>query len=158
MDSSRLTWLQRVPKQGLVTSNVKRAESTLSRQERRDLDIEIRFMEGLIRRDPAYVEALQILAEDYTRRGKFKRGRVVDEQLVSLRPSDPQSHYNLACSLSLCGDYENAARAIEMAIQMGFRDFRWLARDPDLRPLRRSKHYRPIREKVREAMRQGAPE
>ena len=33
----------------------------LTRQEKRDLDIEIGFLEGIVSRDPAYVDALQLL-------------------------------------------------------------------------------------------------
>ena len=33
----------------------------LTRQEKRDLDIEIGFLEGIVQRDPTYVDALQLL-------------------------------------------------------------------------------------------------
>jgi len=62
-----------------------------TRQEQRDLDVEITFMEGIVRRDPEYVEALQILGDDYTRRGEFAEGLKVDEQLARLRPSSMHS-------------------------------------------------------------------
>ena len=58
----------------------------LTREEERDLDVKISFMEGVVKRDPGYVEALQILGDDYTRRGKFVAGLKVDEQLSQLRP------------------------------------------------------------------------
>ena len=41
----------------------------LTRKETRELDIKISFMEGLVRRDVEYVEALQILGDHYTQRG-----------------------------------------------------------------------------------------
>ena len=50
------------------------ARKKLTRQETRDLDIEIEFVEGLVRRDPDYVEALQLLGDHYTQRGKFEEG------------------------------------------------------------------------------------
>ncbi len=68
----------------------------LTRLEQRDLDIEIAFIEGVIRRDPRYVEALQILGDDYTRRGRLIEGLKIDEQLAKLRPDEPLVHYNLA--------------------------------------------------------------
>ena len=43
----------------------------LNRREVRDLDVKITFMEGIVRRDPRYVEALQILGDHYTQRGRF---------------------------------------------------------------------------------------
>ena len=47
------------------------ANNKLSSREQRDLDIEIQFLEGVVRRDQRYVEALQLLGDDYTRRGRF---------------------------------------------------------------------------------------
>jgi hypothetical protein len=46
----------------------------LTRDEKRNLDVEIGFLEGLVRKDPQYVEALQILGDDYTKRGRFDDG------------------------------------------------------------------------------------
>ena len=40
----------------------------------RDLDTKIGFMEGLVRRDPDYVDALQLLGDHYTQRGRLCRG------------------------------------------------------------------------------------
>ena len=37
------------------------ASQPLSNKEKRDLDVEISFLEGLTKRDPKYVEALQLL-------------------------------------------------------------------------------------------------
>ena len=54
----------------------------LNRQERLDLDIEIGFLEGAVHRDPTYVDALQILGDDYTKRGHFTQGLKIDEILA----------------------------------------------------------------------------
>ncbi len=45
----------------------------LTSAEQRDLDTKIRFVEGLVRRDPDYVDALQLLGDHYTQRGPFHR-------------------------------------------------------------------------------------
>src|SRR5688572_17808003 len=108
------------------------SRSSLTRQEKRDLDIEIGFLEGLVHRDPAYIDALQLLGDDYTKRGKYVAGLRIDQKLAVLRPRDPLVFYNLACSLCLSGQYDEAADALERAIDLGYRDFRWLAEDPDL--------------------------
>jgi len=121
----------------------------LSRQEIRDLDIEIEFIAGIVRRAPDYVEALQVLGDDYTRRGRFADGLSVDEQLVRLRPSDPMTHYNLACSYSLTEQYEPAAAALERSLDLGYRDFKWISRDPDLHNLRRHPLFKQIRSRIR---------
>lgn len=122
----------------------------LSRQQLRDLDVEISFMEGVVRRDPQYVEALQILGDDYTKRGKFPEGLSVDEQLAKLRPDDSLVHYNLACSYALTKQFERATDALEQALQLGYRDFKWLAKDPDLAELRKCPAYKRIRARVKE--------
>ena len=121
----------------------------LTRQEQRDLDLEISFLEGILRRDPEYVEALQILGDDYTRRGMLENGLKVDQRLSELRPKDPLVYYNLACSYSLSSQIELAFAALERALSLGYRDFKWMAKDPDLRRLRLSPHYKKIRAKLR---------
>jgi tetratricopeptide (TPR) repeat protein len=122
----------------------------LSRQEKRDLDIEIGFLEGVVQRDPQYVDALQILGDDYTKRGKYLAGLQIDQQLAELKPRDSMVFYNLACSYSLTRHYEEAVGALEQAINLGYRDFGWLAEDPDLEDLRNQPVYRRIRAKVRQ--------
>jgi hypothetical protein len=57
--------------------------------------------------------------------------------------------YNLACSYSLHGDQALAAAALDQALLFGYRDFKWLARDPDLRSLRKYPGYRVIEDKIR---------
>jgi tetratricopeptide (TPR) repeat protein len=123
----------------------------LSVEEQRELDVKIGFMEGVVRRDPGFVEALQVLGDDYTRRGRFVAGLKVDEQLAQLRPEDALVQYNLACSCSLTGNFNRALTALELAIDLGYRDFKWMAEDPDLEDLRHHPLYKTILTKVRRA-------
>ena len=122
----------------------------LTRKELRDLDVEISFFKGIVGRDSDYVEALQILGDAYTRRGEFADGLKVDEQLARLRPEDALVHYNLACSYSLTGQLEQSGASLEKALALGYRDFKWIVSDPDLKNLRRHALYRKIRAKLRE--------
>ena len=122
----------------------------LTRKEIRDLEVEISFFEGIVRRDSDYVEALQILGDAYTRRGEYADGLKVDEQLARLRPTDALVHYNLACSYSLTAQVEQSGASLEKALQLGYRDFNWIVTDPDLKNLRRHALYRKIRAKLRE--------
>jgi tetratricopeptide (TPR) repeat protein len=114
----------------------------------RELDIEISFLEGLVRRDPGYVDALQLLGDGYTRQGRFEEGLGVDRKLSEIDPRNPLSFYNLACSLSLTGKLDEAGRALESALDLGYRDFKWMTRDPDLKALRKHPHYARLREKI----------
>jgi tetratricopeptide (TPR) repeat protein len=121
----------------------------LNRKEVRDLDVKITFMEGITRRDPTFVEALQILGDHYTQRGRFEYSLKVDKKLSRLEPDNPLVFYNLACSYCLNAEFEAAAGALEQALTLGYRDFKWLARDPDLRKLRKHPSYRSVEDKIR---------
>ena len=125
------------------------ARKKLSRASQRDLDVKIEFLEGLIRRDPTYVDALQLLGDHYTQRGRYLDGLRVDEHLARLEPRNALVFYNLACSYSLTNRFDLAAVALENAINLGYRDFNWLAKDPDLRKLRQQPVYRDIQAKIR---------
>jgi len=122
----------------------------MTRAEERDLDTKIGFVEGLVRRDPNYVDALQILGDHYTQRGRINEGLKVDERLARLEPGNPLVFYNLACSYSLSGEIDRAANALEKALQLGYRDFDWLAKDPDLKPLRTQPVFDDLKAKIRQ--------
>ncbi len=106
-------------------------------------------MEGLVRRDPDYVDALQLLGDHYTQRGLFVEGLKVDERLARLEPTSPLVFYNLACSYSLTDQLDRAALALEKAIQLGYSDFKWLVKDPDLKKLRAHPAYDEIKNHIR---------
>ena len=125
------------------------ARKRLTRKEARELEVKIDFLEGIVRRDTGYVDALQLLGDHYTQRGQFEDGLKIDERLSRLEPRNPLVFYNLACSYSLTGQVERAAASLEKALSLGYRDFRWLARDPDLRTLRNHPLYENIEKKIR---------
>jgi tetratricopeptide (TPR) repeat protein len=125
------------------------ARKKLSRATQRDLDTRIQFMEGLVRRDPDYVDALQILGDHYTQRGRYVEGLKVDERLARLEPRNAVVFYNLACSYSLTDQFDRAALALEHALNLGYSDFTWLTKDPDLKKFRAQPQYREIRAKIR---------
>lgn len=121
----------------------------ISPTDERDLDIKIGFVEGLVRRDPDYVDALQILGDHYTQRGRIAEGLLVDEHLARLEPDNALVFYNLACSCSLTEQYERAVSALERALDLGYRDFNWLAKDPDLKKLRAHPSFGELKQKIR---------
>lgn len=124
-------------------------EPRLSHRQVRDLQIEIGFLEGVVRRDPDYLEALQVLGDNYTRLGNYPGGLWVDRQLARLRPDDPTVYYNLACSYSLLNQITRAVTSLHRAIDLGYRDFRWLAEDPDLENLREHPLFKKVRNRIR---------
>lgn len=122
----------------------------LTAAEQRDLDTKIEFMEGLTRRDPEYVDALQLLGDHYTARGRFTEGLQVDERLARLQPDNALVFYNLACSYSLTDQFDRAIFALDRALDLGYRDFNWLAKDPDLKKLRAQPAFAELKDKIRQ--------
>ena len=107
---------------------------------KRKKDFEIKFYENLIKERPNFVQALSSLGDAYTRKGFYREGLDVDRKLVKLQPQEPVNHYNLACSLSLIGDIEQAFKELKAAILLGYNDFSYLLKDPDLENVR--KHHK----------------
>jgi tetratricopeptide (TPR) repeat protein len=128
----------------------KSKSNKLTAAEQRDLDTKIEFMEGLTRRDPEYVDALQLLGDHYTARGRFVEGLQVDERLARLQPDNALVFYNLACSYSLTDQFDRALFALDRALDLGYRDFTWLARDPDLKKLRAQPAFAELKEKIKQ--------
>ncbi len=114
-----------------------------------DLDFEIRFYERLIQEHPDFVEALIPLGDAYTKRGHHDRGLAVDKRLTELRPDEPIVWYNLACSLSLLKRTDEALKALARAIALGYDEFDWIVRDPDLANVRKAPAFQAFLVKVR---------
>lgn len=127
----------------------RRTQRQLSPVEVRNLDIEISFLAGLIRRDPAFVEALRLLGEAYSRRGHFLESLQVGQQLARLRPEDPDVLFNLACRQALTGNFQATYDTLQRALDIGYRDFSRLRREPDLAAFRQHPLYRRLRQRVK---------
>ena len=120
----------------------------LSSREKQELDVEISFLEGLAKRDPEYIEALQLLGDDYTKRGRLPEGLAVDEHLSRLLPEDSMVFYNLACSFSLTDRVDDSITALKKAVQLGYDDSKWMDEDPDLNKIRSDPRFEQIRHKL----------
>lgn len=127
----------------------KQSNRNLSRRQARDLDVEIGFLEGLVRRDPTYIEALQLLGDNYSDRGRAAEGLCIDERLRQLRPDDANVRFNYACSLALNRLFERACEEIECALDLGYRDFKWLQKDPDLAELRKHPAFKKVKTRIK---------
>ena len=111
---------------------------------RSDLDFEISFFEGLVRRNPNFIEALIPLAEIYTKKGFHAKGLQIDKRLAKLCKDDPLIHYNLACSFALNDKKDDAFTALFKAIKLGYTDFAHLRRDSDLESLRNDPRFKKL--------------
>lgn len=126
-----------------------RSKNRLSRAEMRGLELQVGFLQGLLKRDSGYIEALEELADLQMQLGRVEEVVGLDERLKALRPSDPEVRYNLACSLTLSRKFEQAAAELSLALELGFNDVHSLQSDPDLADLRAHPAFRPIRARLR---------
>jgi len=116
---------------------VKSAEQT-------QLDFEIEFFGGVLDRYPDFVDALRVQGNNLTLKGRFVDGLQIDKRLVQLRPNDPLVHYNLACSLALLKRNDLALKTLRRAVELGYRDFRYMREDRDLDAVRNDPRFRQL--------------
>ena len=96
---------------------------------------EIDFCEGILNRDSENIEVMELLAGFLTKCGRIDEGLKLDRTIVSLKPNCAISHYNLACSLALKEQYDDALQTLRAAIDRGYDDINWMLNDPDLQGL-----------------------
>ncbi len=114
-----------------------------------DPAFEITFYESVLRRDPRYAEVIEILGGLYTKTGRIADGLKMDRKLVKLEPANATAHYNLACSLALCRRKSDALRTLERAIELGYDDYIWMAKDPDLETLKQNREFQALITKLK---------
>ena len=83
---------------------------------------------------PKHMQLLQELKQTM-REGKTDAMETVCRQGVALMPDDPTWQYNLACALAYRADKDEALKALDRAIDLGFRNDAAIAADSDLRQL-----------------------
>ena len=131
------------PVKGQTASKTAQAPNR-SAERQSQLEFELDFFEGILNRNPDYVDVLRVYGNNLTLKGRFADGLKIDRRLVGLRPKDALAHYNLACSLSLLNKIEPALRALRKAIELGYRDFRYLREDRDLAAVRKDPRFRQL--------------
>lgn len=102
------------------------------------------FYEALLQKRPHFGEAMIALAEIYTRLGEYEKGLYLDQKITELYPEDAVAHYNMACSYSLTDQLDLAIEALLRAIELGYTDFKYIFKDPDLNKLRDDKRFKAI--------------
>lgn len=119
--------------------------SKLSRpNEVSQLDFELDFFTGILERSPDYVDVLRILASLLTLKGRVPDSLRANKRLVRLRPADPLAHYNLACTYALLNRREHSIKALRRAVELGYRDFRYMREDHDLESIRHDLRFRQL--------------
>jgi tetratricopeptide (TPR) repeat protein len=108
------------------------------------LDFELDFFGGILARQPDYVDVLRIMGNLLTLKGRFAEGLQIDKRLVQLRPNDPLAHYNLACSFALLKRPDQSIKTLRRAVELGYRDFRYMREDHDLDSIRHDPRFRQL--------------
>lgn len=121
----------------------------MHQEKQRDLQFETRFFESILKRDRSYADVIEILGGLYTRQGRFEEGLKMDRRLVRMKPDHAVAHYNLACSLALLKRKKDALRSLGDAIERGYSDAQWMAKDPDLEDLRADATFITLLKKIR---------
>jgi tetratricopeptide (TPR) repeat protein len=112
--------------------------------EQSQLDFEIQFYGGILERNPTYVDVLRAQANNLTLKGRYAEGLQIDKRLVQLRPNDALAHYNLACSYALLKRPDQAIKTLRRAVELGYRDFRYMKEDRDLDSIRHDPRFRQL--------------
>jgi tetratricopeptide (TPR) repeat protein len=93
---------------------------------------------------PDYVDVLRVIGNLLSLKGRFAEGLLVDKRLVQLRKGDPLAYYNLACSYALLKKSDQAIHTLRRALELGYRDFRYLREDQDLSSIRQDPQFRSL--------------
>ena len=119
--------------------------TTLTRlAEQSQLDFELEFFAGILERHGGYVDVLRAHGNNLTLKGRFADGLEVDKKLIQLRPGDALAHYNLACSYALLKKPDLALKTLRRAVELGYRDFRYMREDRDLESIRHDPRFRQL--------------
>jgi tetratricopeptide (TPR) repeat protein len=108
------------------------------------LDFELDFYGGILQRQPEYVDVLRVMGNLLTLKGRYTDGLQIDRRLVQLRPQDALAHYNLACSYALLKRPDQALKTLRKAVELGYRDFRYMREDRDLDSIRHDPRFRQL--------------
>ncbi|MEI8350829.1 MAG: hypothetical protein WCG36_00810 [bacterium] len=110
--------------------------------------VEMDFLEKIVKRLPRDVDTLEALGDLYTRAGRYEDGLAVDRTLAELEPDDMTIWYNLGCSLALLKKREDALKALKHALELGFSDYEWMSRDPDLNSMREDGEFKRLLKRI----------
>lgn len=108
------------------------------------LDFELEFFGAILKRHPDYVDVLCVMGNLLTRKGRYPEGMQVYKRLVQLRTDDALAHYNLASSYALLRRPDQAIKTLRRAVELGYRDFRYIREDRDLDAIRHDPRFRQL--------------
>ncbi len=122
----------------------------MAKDKSHDPEFEMRFFESVLSRDATYTDVIEILGGLYTKHGRIAEGLKMDRKLVRLQPVNATAHYNLACSLALLRRNRDALHSLRQAIALGYSDYDWMLRDPDLIELKKHPNFGVLLEQLKQ--------
>src|SRR5262249_12500032 len=126
------------------SKSVSKSSALVKASDQSQLEFEINFFAGILDRYPDYIDVLRVQGNNLTLKGRYAEGLHIDKRLVQLRPSDPLVHYNLACSFALLKRSDLALKTLRRAVELGYRDFRYMREDRDLDTIRHDPRFRQL--------------
>jgi tetratricopeptide (TPR) repeat protein len=120
------------------------SKSFAREQEQNQADFEVEFFGRLLQRAPDYVDVLRVMGSLLSHKGLFAEGLKVDRRLVRLRPEDALAHYNLACCYALLKRADASIKTLRKAVELGYRDFRYMREDHDLDTIKQDPRFRQL--------------
>ncbi len=136
------------PPQGGQNSHRARA---MAKEEREYLWYCLEFLGQVLRRRPAHLDALSLAADHLTALGYYHDGLALDQTLARMLPRDPGVIYNLACSLALVGNKDEAFLRLNQAVENGYHDMHHVAHDDDLESLRGDPRFKEVLSRIEHA-------
>jgi adenylate cyclase len=106
----------------------------------------IQVAEARLKLNPDDARALYMGANGLVALGETEKGLEWAKQALDLDPGDPMLLYNVACIRSLAGRIEEALDCLEMSVNSGLTERRWLERDSNLDPVRKHPRYQALLE------------
>jgi hypothetical protein len=108
------------------------------------LDFELEFFNGVLERNPDYIDVLRLMSKLLTLKGRYAEGLQVDRRLVQLCSCDPLAHYNLACRYARLKHPDQCLKMLRRALELGYHDFRYMREDRDLDSVRPDPRFRQL--------------
>lgn len=108
------------------------------------IDFELDFFNAVLERAPDYVDVLRMMSKLLTLKGRYAEGLQIDRKLVQLCDGDPLAHYNLACRYARLKRPDQCLKILRKAVELGYRDFRFMREDKDLDSVRQDPRFRQL--------------
>lgn len=110
----------------------------------KQIDFEMEFFGRILDRHPLFLEALRCHASNLASKARYAESLQVERRIIQIRPTDSLAHYNLACSYALLKQRDLAMVALRKALELGYRDFRYMHSDHDLDSIRLDPRFKKL--------------